>query len=110
RQRRRPITAASQQLEIPRLDRRKDALQGVLIEAEHALEQTAEKRAVIGQHRKIAVLEEVRLVDRHLLACDAAASDAAAQHPIDAAMAVIGAAIAVLAERAAEFRNDDHER
>ncbi len=66
--------------------------------------------AVVGEHRIVAVLEEVGLVDRHLLADDAAAVDAAAQHPVDAAMAVVGALVAVLAEGAPELGDHDHDR
>ncbi len=44
-----------------------------------------------------------RLGDLDLLAGHAPAIDAAAHHPIDAAMAVIGAAVAILAESAAEL-------
>ena len=43
-----------------------------------------------------------------LLADDPSAIDGAAEHPIDGAVTVIGAAIAILAERAAEFR-DHHD-
>src|SRR5262249_45201480 len=52
--------------------------------------------------------EQRRLLHLDLLAEDAAAIDAAAHHPIDAAMAVIGSAVAILAEGAAEL-GDHHD-
>src|SRR6202021_1495255 len=79
-------------------------------QGEHALEQPAEHRAVVGQHRIVAVLKKIGLIDLDLLADDAAAIDAAAHHPVDAAMAMVGAAVAILAEGAAEFGNHHHNR
>src|SRR5260221_3171522 len=68
------------------------------LQPEHMLEQPCEHRALIGDHGIIAVLEQIRVVDLDLFAEDAAAIDAAAHHPVDAAVAVIGAAVAVLAK------------
>src|SRR5258708_32588270 len=51
-----------------------------------------------------------RLLDLHRLAKDAAAIDAASHHPVDAAVAVIGATVAVFAEGAAELGDDDDNR
>src|SRR5206468_10531696 len=73
-------------------------------------EQSAEHGAVLVQHRVVAVLEEAARIDGLLFADDAAAADAAAKHPVDAAVAVVGAAVAVLAEGAAEFTEHDHHR
>src|SRR6516165_9270108 len=77
-------------------------------EAVHLLRKAGEQRAIIGEHRIVAVLEQGRLLDLDLLAGDASAVDAAAEHPVDAAVAVVGAAIAVLAEGAAEFGDYHH--
>src|ERR1700722_3257938 len=73
------------------------------------LEQTCKHCAIIGQHRIVAVLKQRRLLDLDLLARDAPAIDAAAHHPVDAAVAVIGAAVAVLAEGAAELGDHDDD-
>ena len=65
------------------------------------LEQARKHRAIVGQHRIVAVLKQRRLFDLDLLAGDTPAIDAAAHHPVHAAVTVIGAAVAVLAEGAA---------
>jgi hypothetical protein len=83
-----------------------DAPNACCLQPEHALEQPPEHRAVVGQNWVVAVLEKIGLIDLDLFANDAAAIDAAAHHP--SAMAMIGAAVAVLAEGAAEFGNHDH--
>ena len=99
-----------QEREVARLDRREHALEAILIEPVHPLKQSGQQRAVFGENGIIAILEQVRIIDRYLLAGDPAALDAAAQHPVNAAVAVIRAAIAVLAEGAAEFGDDNHDR
>ena len=48
--------------------------------------------------------------DRLLLARDTAAVDGSAQHPVNRAVAVIGAAVAILTKCTAKFRQDDHHR
>ena len=85
-------------------------LDAVRIELIHPLEDAAEHRAILGEHRKVAVLIERLRLDGDLLADDAAAADRAAHHPVSAAVAMIGAARAVLLERAPELRDDDHDR
>ena len=80
------------------MDTGKDALNARLFQPEHALEQAGKHRTIIGQNRIVPVLKKIGLVDLDLRAEDAAAIDSASHHPVDAAVAVIGAAIAVLAE------------
>src|SRR5271169_4767689 len=75
------------------------------LKSEDALEQASEHRAIVGQNRIVAVLKKRGLLDLDLFADDATAIDAAPHHPIDAAVTVIGAAVAVLAEGATEFGN-----
>ena len=58
---------------------------------------------------KVAILIQRLRRHRHLLAGEAAALDRAAEHPVHAAVAVIGAAGAVLAERPAELRQHDDD-
>src|SRR5262249_53367042 len=94
------------QAQFRRFHTSKYTLQCCGIEPVRALEQAREHGAVVGQNGIIAVLEQGRLLDFDLLAHDAAAVNATAQHPIDAAMAMVGATIAFLAERAAE--SGDH--
>src|SRR5882757_9372367 len=88
--------------QINRTHRRENPLEARRLQAIHALKQTGKEAAIVGHHRIVAVLEQFWLFDLDLLAEDAAAIDAAAEHPVDAAVAVIGAAIAVLAKGAAE--------
>src|ERR1700692_2473172 len=88
---------------------RENTLYAGCLQPEHALEQSAKHRAVVGQNRIIAILKKIGLIDLDLFADDAAAIDAAAHYPVDAAMAVIGAAVAVLAEGAAEFGDHDDD-
>ena len=97
----------SKQANILRLHGCEDTTQAALIQPVHPLQETGEERAVIGQNRIVAVLKELRLVDRHLLAGDSTALDGAAEHPIHAGVPVIRPAIAVLAERAPEL-GDHH--
>src|SRR6185437_16881345 len=92
------------------MNAREDSLDSGSVEPVHAPEQAGEHRAIVGQNRIVAVLEQGRLLNLDLFAEDAAAIDAATHHPIDAAMAVIGAAVAVLPEGAAKFGNDDDHR
>src|SRR5579872_4543529 len=91
------------QSELCRMDAVEDTLDGSCVEPVHPSKQAGEHRAIICQNRVVAILEQGRLIDLDLFAMDAAAIDTAAHHPIDAAMAVIRAMVAVLAERAAEF-------
>ncbi len=71
----------------------------------HALKKSGEEAAIIRHHRIVAVLKQLGLLDLDLLAENAAAIDAAAHHPVHAAVAVVGAAVTVLAEGAAELGN-----
>src|SRR5579883_2072245 len=89
-------------------DAREYALDAGGIQPVHPVEEAGEHGAIIGQHRIVAVLEQRRLLDLDLLAVNAAAIHAATHHPIDAAMAMIGAAVAILAEGAPEFGDHDH--
>ncbi len=63
----------------------------------HAIEEAGEHGAIVGQNRIIAVLEQARLLDLDLFAMGAAAIHAAAHHPVDAAVTMVGAMVAVLA-------------
>src|SRR5215207_7497206 len=64
----------------------------------HAGEQAAQHGAIFVEHGVIAIFEQARLLHANLFAMDDSAANAAAQHPIDGAVSVIGAAIAVLAK------------
>src|ERR1700723_2011347 len=74
----------------------------------HALEQPCEHRTIIGQNRIVPVLKKIGLVDLDLRAEDAAAIDSASHHPVDAAVAMIGAAVAILPESASELGDHHH--
>src|ERR1700744_1937699 len=84
--------------EFDRMRAGEDALHICGVQPIHALEQSGKHRAVIGQYGIVAVLEQMGLINLDLLAMNEATVDAAAQHPIDAAMAMIGATIAILTE------------
>src|SRR5437763_15749884 len=64
----------------------------------------------IGRHSKIAAFVEHVRSEAGPLAVHPAALHGAAQYPGDIAVAVLGAAIAVLAHRAAEFGQHDNRR
>src|SRR5581483_214830 len=97
------------QSEIARRSTREHLLHAIARQPKHPGEQSAEHGAIVVQHREIAVLEQRRLLDLLLLARDAPALHGAAEHPIGRTMAVIGAAIAVLAEGAAKLADHDHD-
>src|SRR5579863_7689337 len=87
-----------------------DPLNAGRLQSELMLQQTSKHRAIIGQHWIVAILEQRRLLDLDLVADDAPAIDAAAHDPVDAAVTVIGAAVAIRAEGAAEFGDHDNHR
>src|ERR1700680_3313579 len=93
------------QSELHWTDACENPLNTCCLQAEYPLEQACKHRPVVSQNRVITILKKRGLLDFDLLAGDAAAIEAAAHHPIDAAVAVIGAAVAILAEGAAEFGN-----
>src|SRR6202034_1679359 len=65
--------------------------------------------SIVVQHRIVAILKQGILAQRPLLTDDGAAADRSAENPIDGAMSVIGAAVAVLAKGPAKFRkHHDH--
>ena len=64
----------------------------------------------VGGDREVAPLVELRRRQPRPVAVDPAAVDRAAHHPDDVAVAVVGAAIAVLAHGAAELGEDDDHR
>src|SRR5579872_7287234 len=105
---RRGTSALLDEPQLGRFDAGEDALDAARVEPIHAVEEAGEHGPIIGQHGVIPILEQARLLDLNLLAMDAAAIDAAAHHPIHAAVAVVGAVIAILAEGAAEFGDHDH--
>src|SRR5258708_19570531 len=87
------------------MDARKDPLNACGFQPEHALQQACEHRPIVGQNGIVAILKKVCLLDFHLFAKDAAAIDAASHYPVNAAVAMIGAPVAVLAEVAAKFED-----
>src|ERR1700730_8621990 len=80
------------QSQFRRMNAGKNPLHACGFQPEHALEQACEHRPVVGQNRIVAVLKQACLLDLDLFA---------------AAVAVIGAAVAILAEGAAELGDDD---
>src|SRR5262249_18147685 len=106
----RGLTPISEQGEVLRRHRREDARELRPVEAVDPSEKPGEKLAVFVQHRVVAILEQRSLGNARLLADDALSLDRPAQHPVHAAVAVVGAALAVLADGAAEFADDDHHR
>src|SRR5215469_5182521 len=101
--------SASNQSQVLRLHGREYLLQAVGREPIDVVEDATEHGAIFVEHRIVAVLEQVLLLDLRLLASQATAFDAAAHHPIDAAMPVIGAAVAVLAEGSPELADHHHD-
>src|SRR5579872_1587202 len=101
--------ASLYQSEFHRMHAGEDALNAGRLQSKLVLEQSGKHGAIIRKHRIVAVLKQRRLLDLDLLADDAPAIDAAAHHPVDAAVTMIGAAVAVLAERAAEFGDHDDD-
>src|SRR5579863_2991168 len=97
------------QAKVGGMDVGKDPLNTRWLQPIQVLEQTRKHRAIIGQHRIVAVLKQRRLFDLDLLARDTSTIDAATHHPVDAAVTVIGAAVAVLAEGTAEFGDHDDD-
>src|SRR5471030_3499294 len=95
---------------VARFDAAENAIELLRVQAVHAREQAAEDGAVFVQHREVAVLVQARGLDPHLLAQHLSAVDAAAQHPVGGAVSVVGAAVAVFLEGAAEFTDDDDDR
>src|ERR1700733_3802774 len=93
-----------------RMHASKNPLNARLLQPVEVLKQTCKHGAIIRQHGIIAILKQRRLFDLDLLADNASTIDAATHHPIDAAVAVIGAAIAVLAEGTAEFVHHHYYR
>src|SRR3984893_3662685 len=89
------------------MDAGENALNARLFQPEHTLKQPCEHRTIIGQNGIVPVLKKIGLVDLDLRAEDAAAIDSASHHPVDAAVTMIGAAVAVLPEGASEF-GDHH--
>jgi hypothetical protein len=86
------------------MDAREDPLNARGFQSKHALEHPCEHRTVIGQNGIVPVLKKASPVDFDLFAKDTAAIDAASRHPVDAAVAVIGAAVAILPEGAQRIR------
>src|SRR5215471_5659949 len=80
-----------------------DLFELAVAETEVTFEDGGEDGAVVGGDDEIAALVEPGPGEAGPIAVDAPAADAAAHHPDDIAVAVIGAAVAVLADRAAEL-------
>src|SRR3954467_13328736 len=102
------IAARLNESQVLRRSGGEDARQRVALQAVDARQESAQHRAIVVQHRIVAILEERAARHAHLLAGHAAACERAAEHPVDRAVAMIGAAVTVLAERAAELTDDDH--
>ena len=97
-------TRQSDQVKVLGTDAGEHAREGRGRQAELALPKAAQHRAVIVEHRIVAVLEQGPGAQRDLLAGHrATARQTPAQQPVNAAVAVVGAAVAVLAEGAVEF-------
>src|SRR5258708_891383 len=92
------------------MDARKDPLNACGVQPEHALQQACEHRPLAGKNGMVAILKKVCLLAFHVFAKDATAIDAASHHPVNATVAMIGAAVAVLAEGAAKFGDHDDHR
>src|SRR5215471_15287749 len=75
---------------------REDSRQLIVGDRQVALEDCREHGAVVGRYRQVAALIELGLRQAGPVGIDPAAAYIAAQHPDDIAVAVIGAAIAVL--------------
>src|SRR3984957_7714497 len=99
----------SYQREIARWRAGEYLLERRAVEAVDALEQAAEHHPVVGEHGVVAVLEQARLGNLDLLTREPATFDGAAEHPVDAAVAVVGALVAVLAEGPPELGDHDDE-
>src|ERR1700730_9435388 len=101
-----PVVSSSDETEIHGHRVRKHELQSVTVEPVHPLENAAKHRTIFRQHGKVALF--VQRLRRHdvLFAGDPAALNRAAEHPINAAMTVIGAVRPVLSKRAAELGQD----
>src|ERR1700730_2184654 len=100
------VVSSSNETEIHGHRVRKHELQSVAVEPVHPLENAAKHRTIFRQHGKVAIL--VQRLRRHddLFTGDPAALNRAAEHPINAAMTVIGAVRPVLSKRAAELGQD----
>src|ERR1700761_6253985 len=103
-------TSGLNQPQLRRMDAGKDALHRRAIEPVHASKKTGEHGPIVGQDRVIAVLEQGCLIYLDLLTKNTTAIDAAAEHPIDTAMTVVGAVVTVLAEGTAELIDCDDDR
>jgi hypothetical protein len=70
----------------------------------------SDQPAIIGQHRQVAPLIERVRGDLDLIARHAPAGNRAAHHPIDAAVPMVCALVAIFAKGAAKFGYDRHGR
>src|SRR5580704_19072379 len=105
----RPTEASAlDQVEIHGWGLREDALALIRRQAPERAKQATEHRAIIIEHGIVAVLEQARALEPNLISGQARAVDRAAQHPVDGAMAMIGAAVTVFTKRASEFRQHHH--
>src|SRR5689334_11977736 len=68
----------------------------------HATECPAQHGARFVQDRVVTILEQRGWLERYGVACDAATAHAAAKHPVDAAVTMVGSTIAVPPERPPE--------
>ena len=78
-------------------------------EAVHTGNQRSEQCAVFVKHGVITILKQGCLIDLYLATGNASAVNAAAEHPVDGAVTMIGTAVSVLSKSATEFTDDDHD-
>src|SRR4051812_20758449 len=79
------------------------------IQTPQACKHTAEHGTIVVEHRKIAILQQGGIAYFDLFTDNAAAAHAAAEQPVRRAVAVVGALVAVLTQRAPELRHHrDH--
>src|SRR5260221_7170421 len=95
---------------VRRAEAGEDLRQIVVWQSQMASNYRHQHVAVIGGHGEIAALEQRVRRKTRPLAINSPAAYAAAQHPDDIAVAVIGAAVAILLHGAAEFGEHDDDR
>src|SRR5215468_8925680 len=99
----------SHQPQVLGFDPREHPRDQLLVQAIGACKDRGEQGPVVGQDRVIAVLEQGPPVDLDLLPRHTSTSDCAAEYPVDAAVPMVGATIAILPEGATELRDHyDH--
>src|SRR5580692_4052638 len=88
----------SNQFQILGVAAREDDLQLLRAKTPHAAEESGQHAAVVIEHGIVAVLKQRVVGHAHLFSGNAPAIDAAAEHPVDAAVTMVGAGVAILAK------------